>query len=76
MSHIKKFENNYNSIVRIIFKNIERMKFPTYELCRDIYKNKGLSSIFSYISQVNIPGMLKARTAISTCQKSWPREMR
>lgn len=76
MSHIKKIKNNYNSIARIIFKNIECMKFLTYELCLDIYKDKGLSWIFSYISQVNIPGMLKARTAISACQKSWPREMR
>lgn len=53
------------------------MKFPTYELCSGIYKDKGLScNFFPYISQVNKLGMLKVRTAINTCQKSWPSEVR
>lgn len=45
------------------------MRFVTYELYSDIYKDKELSSNFPYISQFNIQGMLKAMTTKSTCQK-------
>lgn len=45
------------------------MRFVTYELYSDIYKDKGLSSNFPYILQFNIQVMLKATTTKSTCQK-------
>lgn len=45
------------------------MVFITYELYSDIYKDKGLSSNFPYISQFNIQDMFKAMTTKSTCQK-------
>lgn len=66
----------YNSIVRIIFKCIEWMRFVTYELYSDVYKDKGLSSNFPYISQFNIQVMFKAMTTKSTCQKPWSKKTR
>lgn len=45
------------------------MRFVTYELYSDIYKDNGLSSNFPYILQFNIQVMLKAMTTKNTCQK-------